>query len=92
MLFVFTEAIPKTWAVLHSERAALVTARPILWLVAVPAAAAAHRGPHRPGQLVILPGKGLKQGPFVSEQELLGIVEAAAEDEVIEHEERRLIE
>ncbi len=41
---------------------------------------------------VLLPGKGLKQGPFVSERELLGIVEAAAEDEVIEHEERELIE
>ena len=41
---------------------------------------------------VLLPGKGLKQGPFVSEEELLGIVEAAAEDEVIEHEERELIE
>ena len=41
---------------------------------------------------VLLPGKGLKQVPFVSEKELLGIVEAAAEDEVIEHEERELIE
>jgi CBS domain containing-hemolysin-like protein len=40
----------------------------------------------------IMPGKGLKKGPFVSELELLGIVEAAAEDMVIEHEERRLIE
>ena len=37
-------------------------------------------------------GKGLKQGPFVSEQEFLGIVQAAAQDEVIEHEERELIE
>jgi len=41
---------------------------------------------------VLLPGKGLKEGPFVSEQELLGIVGAAADDEVIEHEERELIE
>ena len=41
---------------------------------------------------MLVPGKGLKQGPFVSEQELLGIVEAAADDEVIEHEERELIE
>jgi CBS domain containing-hemolysin-like protein len=40
----------------------------------------------------LLPGKGLKQGPSVSERELLGYVEAAAEDEVIEHEERELIE
>ena len=65
---------------------------PTLALVLVPAAAA-----DRPAALigltnVLLPGKGLKQGPFVSEQELLGIVEAAAEDEVIEHEERELIE
>ncbi len=91
ILFVFTEAIPKTWAVLHSERAALVTARPILWLVRFP--------PLRflTTALIgmanwLLPGKGLKQGPFVSEREFLGYVEAAAEDEVIEHEERRLIE
>ena len=41
---------------------------------------------------VIVPGKGLKEGPFVSEQELLGIVGAAADDDVIEHEERELIE
>ena len=41
---------------------------------------------------IIMPGKGLKQGPFVSEQELLGIVEAAADEDVIEHEERQLIE
>jgi CBS domain containing-hemolysin-like protein len=91
ILFVFTEAIPKTWAVLHSERAALVTARPILWLVRFP--------PLRflTTALIgmanwLLPGKGLKQGPFVSEREFLGYVEAAAQDEVIEHEERQLIE
>jgi CBS domain containing-hemolysin-like protein len=41
---------------------------------------------------VLFPGKGLKEGPFVSELELLGIVGAAADDEVIEHEERQLIE
>ena len=33
VLFVFTEAMPKTWAVLHSEQAALATARPTSWLV-----------------------------------------------------------
>ncbi len=41
---------------------------------------------------MIIPGKGLEKGPFVSEQELLGIVEAAADDDVIEQRERRLIE
>ena len=91
VFFVLAEAVPKTYAVLHPERAALIS---------TPITAALVRFP--PLQLisraligltnVILPGKGLKQGPFVSEQELLGIVEAAAEDEVIEHEERELIE
>ncbi|MFM7879032.1 MAG: hemolysin family protein, partial [Acidimicrobiaceae bacterium] len=41
---------------------------------------------------VIVRGKGLAAGPFISEQEFLGIVEAAAQDAVIEHEERELIE
>lgn len=91
VFFVLAEAVPKTYAVLHPERAALIAARPIRTLVAFP-----------PLRLishlligltnVIVPGRGLKKGPFVSESELLGIVEAAAEDEVIEHEERELIE
>ena len=41
---------------------------------------------------VIVRARDSKQGPFVSESELLGIVEAAADDDVIEHEERELIE
>ena len=41
---------------------------------------------------MLVKGRGLESGPFVSEQEFLGIVEAAAQDEVIEHEERELIE
>ena len=40
----------------------------------------------------LIPGKGLKRDPFVSEGELLGTVEAAADDEVIEREERGLVE
>ena len=40
---------------------------------------------------MIVRGKGLRKGPFVSEQELLGIVEAAADDEVIEPEEMELV-
>ena len=91
VLFVFTEAIPKTWAVLHSEQAALATARPTSWLVRFWPLRVITQG------LIglanwILPGKGIKGGPFVSERELLGIVAEAAEDEVIEHEERELIE
>jgi putative hemolysin len=91
VFFVMAESMPKTWAVLHTERAGLATARATAWLVAFPPLRLVSRALIGLTN-VLLPGKGLKQGPFVSEQELLGIVEAAAEDEVIEHEERELIE
>jgi CBS domain containing-hemolysin-like protein len=91
VFFVLAEAVPKTYAVLHPERAALVAARPTLALVSfwpLRMVSKALIGLTN----VIVRGKGLEKGPFVSEQELLGYVEAAAEDEVIEHEERELIE
>ncbi len=91
VFFVFAESMPKTWALLNSDRAALMLARPTAWLISFPPLRLVSRGLIGLAN-VLLPGKGLKQGPFVSEQELLGIVEAAAEDEVIEHEERELIE
>ena len=91
VFFVLAEAMPKTYAVLSAERAALLTARPTELLVSFPPLRLISRGLIGLTN-VLLPGKGLKEGPFVSEQELLGIVEAAAEDEVIEHEERELIE
>jgi CBS domain containing-hemolysin-like protein len=91
VIFVLAESMPKTWAILHTERAGLMTSRFTEALI--------RFWPLRiVSRLLIgltnllLPGKGLKEGPFVSEQELLGIVGAAAEDEVIEHEERELIE
>ena len=91
ILFVFTEAVPKTWAVLHSEQAALATARPTSWLVRFWPLQGPHPGTDRLRQLD--PARqGSQGGPFVSERELLGIVDAAAQDEVIEHEERELIE
>src|SRR5687768_2347486 len=36
VFFVLAEAMPKTWAVLSAERAALFTARPVEWLVSFP--------------------------------------------------------
>ena len=91
VFFVLAEAVPKTYAVLHPERAALVSTGPTAALVGFPPLQLISRALIGLTN-VLLPGKGLKQGPFVSEQELLGIVEAAAEDAVIEREERELIE
>ena len=91
VFFVLSEAMPKTWAVLTAERAALATARPIELLGRLPTLQYVSRGLISLTN-VLLPGKGLKQGPFVSELELLGFVDEAVEHEVIEPEERELIE
>jgi putative hemolysin len=91
VFFIFTEALPKTWAVLNPEQAALIAARPVSWLVRFWPLRIVSRA-FIVITNVIIPGKGLKQGPFVSEAELLHIVSAAANDEIIEHEERELIE
>jgi putative hemolysin len=91
VIFVLAESMPKTWAILHTERAGLATSRFTEKLIRFWPLRVISRGLIGLTN-VLLPGRGLKQGPFVSEQELLGIVEAAAEDEVIEHEERELIE
>jgi putative hemolysin len=39
----------------------------------------------------LLPGKGIKQGPYTSDELILAMADTAAEEEVIEHQERRLI-
>jgi len=91
LFFVLAEAVPKTYALLNPIKGATITARPTEFIV--------RFWPLRitSGLLirltnVIVKGKGLAQGPFIGEQEFLGIVEAAAHDSVIEHEERELIE
>ena len=91
VFFVLAEAVPKTFAILNPERAALVSTPATSALVNFPPLQLISKGLIGLTN-VILPGKGLKEGPFVSEQELLGIVEAAAKDDVIEFEERQLIE
>ena len=91
VFYVLAEAVPKTYAVIYPEKAALLAARPVWTLANFWPLQVVSRGLISLTN-VIVKGKGLQQGPFVSEQELLGIVEAAAQDKVIEHEERELIE
>ncbi len=91
VFFVLAEAVPKTYAVLYPQRAALLSARPTALIVGFPLLQWMSRWLIKLTN-VIVRGKGLEAGPFVSEQELLGIVEVAAEDGVVEQEERELIE
>lgn len=88
VLFTLAEAAPKTWALQHTERAALSTAALVEFigkLLRYPARALIGIAN------IVLPGKGLKQGPFVTEEELLALAEEAAEASVIEESERALI-
>ena len=90
LTYVIAEAAPKTWALQHTDRAALATAPFVRLLIAFPPLGLLARVLIALSN-VILPGKGLKRGPFVSEEELLAPVDVATEDEVIEREERALI-
>src|SRR4051794_2622213 len=90
VIFVIAEAAPKTWAVQHGERSALLAARPVAALVRFWPLRVLSRGLIGLAN-VIIPGKGLKEGPFVSEEELLAMADVAEQEEVIEREERALI-
>ena len=92
VVFVLAESAPKTWAVLDPDRAALRVARPVRAVAAIAPLRWAARGLVGLTN-VVLPGKGLKQGPFVSsEEELLAVAEIGVEEGVIEEGERELIE
>jgi putative hemolysin len=88
MYFVIVEAMSKTFGVLHSDGAALAVA-PLVWflgrVLALPTRALIGIAN------VLLPGRGLKQGPFVSEADLRSMAEVGHEEGSIEREEKELI-
>ena len=88
LLFVFAEVVPKTYAVLHTDRAALMLAPLSVALTRVfgPLAILLVKVAN-----VIMPGKGLPKGPFVTEEEIKAMAEVASDEEVIEEQEKELI-
>ncbi|MDQ3569691.1 MAG: hemolysin family protein [Actinomycetota bacterium] len=90
VIFVVAEAAPKTWAVQHPERSALFTAPLVAPIVRFLPIRLLSQGLITMSNAII-PGKGPKEGPFVSEEELLAMADAAVDDDVIEREERALI-
>jgi CBS domain containing-hemolysin-like protein len=90
VIFVVAELAPKTWAVQHPERSALSTAPVIRLLVAFAPLGWVARALIRITN-AILPGKGMKAGPYTSDEMLRAMADEAADEEVIEHEERTLI-
>jgi putative hemolysin len=90
VIFVVAELAPKTWAVQHSERAALLAAPVIRSLYAIAPLRWATRALIRVAN-AILPGSGIAEGPYTSDEMIRALADTAAEEEVIETEERRLI-
>ena len=91
LFFVVAEVAPKTWAIQHTDRAALAAARPVRVLASLPPLRLLSRALIGLTN-VLLPGKGLKRGPYTSEEELLAVADLAVEEDIIEEEERELIE
>ncbi len=91
IVFVMGEAVPRTLAILNVDRAALFLARPmglLLRIAPIRLLARTLIGLTN----IIVPGRGLRQGPFALPEELIALADAAVEDEVIEPAERDLIE
>ncbi|HEY8215967.1 MAG TPA: hemolysin family protein [Acidimicrobiia bacterium] len=90
LFFVIGEAAPKTYAIQHTDRAALALSG-FLWAVTNFAPLRLVSRALINAANVLLPGKGIKDGPFVTEEDLRAMADVAADEEVIEREERRLI-
>jgi CBS domain containing-hemolysin-like protein len=88
--FIGAEVAPKTYAVQHTDRAALFVAPFVYLLTRLPGLGQLTRLLIAIGN-VVTPGKGLKSGPFVSEDEIKALVDEAERDDVIEEEEREMI-
>ncbi|HEV8088376.1 MAG TPA: hemolysin family protein [Actinomycetota bacterium] len=88
VLFVFADVTPKTFAIQRTDGVALFIAPPVAFLGRL-------LGPLAKALLklanVLMPGKGLKQGPFITEQELKASAEVASSEGEIEEEEKELI-
>ena len=88
LLFVFAEVTPKTYAIQQTERVALLIAPVVVFVRRV-------LGPFATLLLrianILMPGKGLKEGPYITEQELRASADVASEEGEIEEEEKELI-
>jgi CBS domain containing-hemolysin-like protein len=91
VIFVFSEAVPKQWAVRHSDRAALLAAPLVTTLVRFPPTRVLSGALIGFARLITPGGRTAKSAPDVTESELLAFADVAALDEAIESDERVLI-
>ena len=91
LIFVLAEVVPKTYTVQRTETAALIAAGPVYFFgrLLMPVARVLILVAN--ALMLLLPGRGLPKGPFVTEDEIRHLVDVAEEEEEIEEEERELI-
>jgi magnesium and cobalt exporter, CNNM family len=90
LFFVFGEVAPKTYALQHTDGAALRNSGLLAFLTRFPPLRWASSALIGLANLII-PGRQRKEGPFVSEEEIRTMADVAADEEAIERDERRLI-
>jgi putative hemolysin len=90
LFFVFAEVAPKTYAIQNTERAALLVTPLLHFLTTFLPLRLVSRALIGLANIV-LPGRGLREGPFVTEEEIRTMADVAAEEQSIESTERRLI-
>jgi putative hemolysin len=91
LVFAFAQVVPRTYGVQHTDRAALLVARPVyvLGLALRPLGRLLILTANL--ALMILPGRGMPKGPFVTDEEIRHMSDGEEEEEEIEEEERELI-
>jgi CBS domain containing-hemolysin-like protein len=90
VVFTLFEVVPKTFALQHSERVALAIS-PLLAFVTGFWPLRTLSGLFIGFANVVLPGKGMRHGPFTTEADILTMADVAAQEDTIETEERDLV-
>ncbi|MEI6701372.1 MAG: CNNM domain-containing protein, partial [Actinomycetota bacterium] len=91
VIFVVFEAVPKNWAVHHPERAALLMAPFVRAVIAFPPVRWVSGLLIGLANILIGHSEDGSKGALVTESELLAMADVAADDNVIEHQEREYI-
>jgi CBS domain containing-hemolysin-like protein len=88
LLFVFADVTPKTFAIQQTDRVSLFLAPFLVALgrLVTPLATGLVKLAN-----IIMPGRGLPQGPFITENEIRALADVASDEEQIEEEEKELI-
>jgi CBS domain containing-hemolysin-like protein len=90
-IFVAVEAVPKNWAVRHADRAALLTAPFVAWVIAFPPVRLVSSLLSGIARSVLPSDDRDRIEPEVMESELLALADVAVEHDAIEVEERKLL-